>query len=64
MASRSKVVLDNVACDICRIVPTIIFDAPTTAGPWAYMCPSCHDNYGRGSFGTVHSNTRIQPVRG
>ena len=28
-------------CDICGATPSTIYDAPTTDGRWAWMCPSC-----------------------
>ncbi|MCK5604609.1 hypothetical protein KAR91_22160 [Candidatus Pacearchaeota archaeon] len=28
-------------CNICGLTPTVIYDAPTQIGPWAWMCRDC-----------------------
>jgi len=33
--------LSQKKCDICQVTPTVIYDAPTTSGQWAWLCPSC-----------------------
>jgi hypothetical protein len=36
-------------CDICHDpLPNVYYDAATTLGPWACMCPSCFTHLGRG----------------
>lgn len=36
-------------CDTCGIeIETIFYDGKTHYGPWANMCPICHDLYGVG----------------
>ena len=36
-------------CDICHTPFTDVFiDGRTITGPWALMCPSCHEKHGVG----------------
>ena len=38
-------------CDLCNYSlerARSFIDGATRMGRWAIMCPSCHDNYGRG----------------
>ena len=38
-------------CDLCQrpLTPMgVMIDGSTTVGPWALMCPTCHDLYGKG----------------
>lgn len=41
-------------CQVCnQRIQTVFVDGKTLAGPWAYMCVTCHDRYGIG-LGTGH----------
>ena len=36
-------------CDICQsAIKDSFIDGRTVDGPWANMCPECHNNYGVG----------------
>jgi len=38
-------------CDICKIdlrIPASFIDGATQFGPWALMCPVCHEKHGVG----------------
>jgi hypothetical protein len=36
-------------CDICKQeITTTFIDGRTSMGPWALMCPKCHQIYGDG----------------
>jgi len=36
-------------CDLCRVpIQNTFVDGKTNMGPWASMCPDCHDAHGVG----------------
>ena len=43
MKKQRLIILDR-KCDICK--KTAYWDAPTIAGPWAYLCHDCLRCYG------------------
>ena len=52
--------LDSVKCDICGSCPEIIFDCPSTRGPWGYHCGKCIPTLL--SPGTCHKNRTVEIV--
>lgn len=45
------------ACDVCKAkIGDTFTDGKTSMGPWANMCPSCHDDHGVG-VGTGRGQT-------
>ena len=48
--------LGKTTCDICNkncLNEKFFFDAKTTSGPWALMCPQCFEDIGV-NFGQVY----------